>query len=90
MSIPNRVIDIIEYQINQKNVSMTTDLIDDHNCDSLDMVEIIMQLEEEFDIEIADEEISKFRTAGDFVHYLDKVLSPYHPVRPEVNHVDFS
>ena len=90
MSIPNRVINIIEYQINQKNVSMTTDLIDDHNCDSLDMVEILMQIEEEFDIQIPDEEIPNFRTAGDFVHYLDRHLSPYHPIRPEVNHVDFS
>ena len=86
MSINSKVFDIVRKQINQGNVSMTSDLIDEHNADSLDMVEIIVDTEEEFDIDIPDEDIELLRTVGDIIHYVDKNISPYH----EVDHVEIS
>ena len=43
---------------------------DDLNADSLDVVELIMALEEEFDIEIPDEDAEKIKTVGDAVNYI--------------------
>jgi acyl carrier protein len=90
MSINSKVFDIVRNQINQGSVSMTSDLIDEHNADSLDMVEIVVDTEEEFDIDIPDEDIELLRTVGDIIHYVDKNLSPYHPIRDEVDHVEIS
>jgi acyl carrier protein len=90
MSISNKVFNIVKEQINQGNVSMTSDLIDEHNADSLDMVEIIMNVEQEFGLEIPDEAVEPLRTVGDIVFYIDQNLSPYHPSRKEVQIVEFS
>jgi len=90
MSISNKVFSIVKNQINHGNVSMTSDLIDEHNADSLDMVEIIVEIEEVFKIEIPDEKIETLRTVGDIVFYLDQNISPYHPLRDEVPITDFS
>ena len=84
MSIHNKVFSIVKEQINQNNISMTSDLIDEHNADSLDMVEIIVDIEQEFDLEIPDEDIEVLRTVGDIIVYVDNNLSPYHPIRDEV------
>lgn len=43
----------------------------DLEADSLDVVELIMELEDEFDMEIADEEAEKIETVGDAVNYID-------------------
>ena len=84
MSIHNKVFSIVKEQINHDRDSMTSDLIDEHNADSLDMVEIIVDIEQEFDIEIPDEDIEVLRTVGDIIVYVDNNLSPYHPIRDEV------
>jgi len=76
MSIHNKVFGIVKEQINQGNVSMTSDLIDEHNADSLDMVEIIINVEQEFDVHIPDEVVETLRTVGDIVVYVDQNLSP--------------
>ena len=44
--------------------------IDDLGADSLDLVELIMAMEEEFDLEIADEEAEKLRTVQDVINYI--------------------
>ena len=48
---------------------------DDLNADSLDVVEIIMALEEEFDIEIPDEDAEKIRTVGDVTEYIKERIN---------------
>jgi len=48
---------------------------DDLNADSLDVVEIIMALEEEFDLEIPDEDAEKIRTVGDVTEYIKERIN---------------
>ncbi len=45
---------------------------EDLDADSLDIVELIMSLEEEFELEISDEEVEKIKTVGDVVSYIDE------------------
>ena len=52
---------------------MDTNMMKDLEADSLDAVEIIMAIEEEFGIEIPDEEAEKFQLVGDLVNYVDKI-----------------
>jgi len=51
-------------------VTMEASFIDDLGADSLDIVELVMALEEEFDIEIPDEDAEKAVTVGDVVEYI--------------------
>ena len=69
-----RVRDIIAKQldIDPATITMTSRLIDDLKADSLDIVELIMDLEQEFNIEIPDEELPKVQTVADIVGYLGK------------------
>ncbi|MCC3863961.1 acyl carrier protein [Terrisporobacter petrolearius] len=52
-------------------LSMETSLKEDLDADSLDAVEVIMALEEEFDIQIPDEDAENFKTIGDIVEYIE-------------------
>lgn len=68
-----KIRDIIVEQLNVEPsmVTMDTNLMKDLEADSLDAVEIIMAIEEEFDIEIPDDEAEKFQLIGDLVKYVD-------------------
>ena len=55
-------------------VKMETSFIDDLGADSLDIVELIMAIEEEFDIEVPDEEAEKISTVQDAVSYIEDVI----------------
>ena len=54
----------------ENNITMEASFIDDLGADSLDIVELIMALEEEFDIEIPDSDAEKVVTVGDVVEYI--------------------
>ena len=58
-----------------EEMSMETSLMKDLDADSLDAVEIIMELEDEFDIEIEDEDAEGFKTIGDIVSYIEGKIS---------------
>lgn len=53
-------------------INKSTSLMDDLEADSLDAVEIIMALEDEFDIEIPDEDAEDFGNVGDIVKYVEE------------------
>jgi acyl carrier protein len=53
-------------------ITMDTHLMKDLEADSLDAVEIIMAIEDEFDIEIPDEEAENFQSVGDIVRYVEE------------------
>ena len=55
------------------SITMETTFIDDLSADSLDLVELIMALEEEFDMEIPEAEAEKIVTVGDAVEYIEKM-----------------
>jgi acyl carrier protein len=56
--------------VEESEVTMEASFIDDLGADSLDIVELIMALEEEFDLEIPDKEAEKIATVGDAVDYI--------------------
>lgn len=56
--------------IEPEDITMESSFIEDLGADSLDVVELIMDLQEEFDIEIPDEEAEKVQTVGDVVDYI--------------------
>ncbi|HUW63809.1 MAG TPA: acyl carrier protein [Spirochaetia bacterium] len=72
MSIFDRVKTIIVDQLGAEDaeVTMEASFVDDLGADSLDIVELVMALEEEFDIEIPDDEAEKIRTVGEAVKYI--------------------
>ena len=61
-----------QLQIDEEQVKPDASFMDDLGADSLDTVELIMALEEEFDIEIPDSEAEKIRTVQQALDYLDK------------------
>lgn len=56
--------------VEEEDIAMEASFIDDLGADSLDIVELIMALEEEFDLEIPDSEAEKITTVGDAVEYI--------------------
>jgi len=75
-NIFDRVKDVIVEQLgieDESSVTMTTTFIDDLGADSLDAVELIMALEEEFELEIPEVEAEKIVSVGDVVEYIKSV-----------------
>lgn len=72
MSIEKKVAEIIVDQlgVDEKQVVPTASFVDDLGADSLDTVELVMALEEEFDIEIPDEEAEKIGTVQNAIDYI--------------------
>ncbi len=58
--------------VDEEKITEDSSFIDDLGADSLDIVELIMAFEEEFDIEIPDEDAEKMKTVRDAVKYLNK------------------
>jgi acyl carrier protein len=77
MSVDERVKKIIVEQLGVEEAQVTKEasFVDDLGADSLDTVELVMALEEEFKLEIPDEEAEKISTVGQAVEYIEKNLS---------------
>ena len=69
----DKIKDIIieQLQVEESAVGMDTNIIKDLSADSLDAVEIIMAIEDEFGIEIPDDEAEKISTVADLVNYVE-------------------
>lgn len=61
-----------QLDVNPDEVTVEASFMDDLGADSLDVVELVMGLEEEFEIEIPDEEAEKIATVGGAVEYIEK------------------
>lgn len=70
--IAQKVQDIIaqNLDVNRDEVTLSASFVDDLNADSLDIVELVMAIEKEFDLEIPDDEAEKIRTVQDAVDYI--------------------
>lgn len=58
--------------VDESSISMESSFVDDLNADSLDMVELVMAMEQEFDVSVPDEVAEKVATVGDAVEYIAK------------------
>ncbi len=73
MSVEQRVKDLVVEQlgVNPEQVTAKASFIDDLGADSLDTVELVMAFEEEFGIEIPDEDAEQIMTVGDAIRYIE-------------------
>ncbi len=73
-SIEQRVIDIVAEQLGVEKEKITRDshFVNDLGADSLDTVELVMELEEEFDINIPDDAADKIQTVGQAIDHIEK------------------
>jgi len=62
-----------QFELDPETITAETNLIDDLGADSLDVVELIMSLEDEFGIAISDEDAAQLYTVGRIVDYLEKL-----------------
>ena len=71
--IGSKVKDIIEKELGVEREKLTNEasFIEDRGADSLDIVELVMEFEKEFNIDIPDEDAEKIRTVGDSVSYIE-------------------
>ncbi|MDD4334675.1 MAG: acyl carrier protein [Desulfotomaculaceae bacterium] len=74
MAIIDQVKAIIIEQlgVEEEDVKVESSFVDDLGADSLDIVELVMALEEEFELEISDEDAEKIRTVGEAVKYIQE------------------
>lgn len=72
MTLEEKVIDLIVEQLDvtREECVPEASFIDDLGADSLDLVELIMEMEETFNIQVADEELEKIRTVQDVIDFL--------------------
>ncbi len=72
MELQEKVIKLVSEatKMDAGNISLGTSFIDDLNLDSLDMVELMMKMEDEFGVEIPEDETENLKSIGDIVAYL--------------------
>ncbi|NQT37660.1 MAG: acyl carrier protein [Planctomycetes bacterium] len=75
-SVEERVVDIVAEQlgVGKDQITRDTSFVNDLGADSLDTVELVMELEEEFDINIPDDAAEKIQTVGQAVGHIEKVI----------------
>lgn len=61
-----------QLDIDEDKITMDSDILEDFEADSLDVVDMVMTLEDEFGVEVPDEQIENFHTVGDVVHYVEE------------------
>jgi len=80
MNIEARVRSIVAEQLGVSDEEVKTDsrFVEDLGADSLDLVELIMAMEEEFEAEIPDEEAERIQTVGDAIRYIESASHAVH------------
>lgn len=73
MSTESKVVAIVAGQLSipEEEVSRASSFVDDLKADSLDVVELVMEFEDEFEITIPDDDYEKIRTVGDAIEYIE-------------------
>ena len=64
-----------QFELEEDRVTMESNLIGDLGADSLDVIDLAMSIEDEFDIEVPDDEIEKIKTVGDIVRFVEHIKS---------------
>ena len=75
-SVQDRIVDIVAEQLgaDKEKISIETHFVNDLGADSLDTVELVMELEEEFDINIPDDAAEKIQTIGEAVKHIEESI----------------
>ena len=60
-----------QFEVEEDKITEATDLQDDLGADSLDVVDLLMSIEDEFEIEVPDDEIENIKTVGALVNYIE-------------------
>lgn len=66
-----KAIIIDQLDVEEDKVTMSASISDDLGADSLDIVDLVMSLEEEFDLEIPDDQVENIKSVGDIVKYIE-------------------
>lgn len=68
-----KICDILadQLEVNEDEITLDTLIVEDLGADSLDVVDLIMTLEDEFEIEVPDEDVENIKTVGDIVKYVE-------------------
>lgn len=76
-NLEDKVINIVSEQlsVSKDEVTLTSNFIDDLKADSLDLVELVMEFEDEFGITVPDDDYEKIRTVGDAIEYIKEKAS---------------
>jgi acyl carrier protein len=76
VSVEQRVIAIVSdhFAYDKEKIKRSTTFIEDIGADSLDIVEFVMELEEEFDIQIPDDQAEKIKTVGEAIEYIETAI----------------
>ena len=61
-----------QLDLEEDSITMDSDIMEDFEADSLDVVDLVMSLEDEFNMEVPDDQIENFRTVGDVVRYIEE------------------
>lgn len=61
-----------QFDVDEDTITLDTNIADDLGADSLDVVDMLMSLEDEFDVEIPDEEIENIHTVSEIVSYIEE------------------
>ncbi|MBU5462846.1 acyl carrier protein [Lachnoclostridium sp. MSJ-17] len=60
-----------QFDVDEEKITVDTDLQEDLGADSLDVVDLLMSIEDEFEVEVPDEEIENIKTVGALVSYIE-------------------
>lgn len=63
-----------QLNVEEDDVTMASNITDDLGANSLDVAELVMTLEEDFDIKIPDEEVENMKTVGDIVKFIEETI----------------
>ena len=66
-----------QLDVEEEQVTLDASITDDLGADSLDVVDLVMSIEEEFDLEFPDEEVENIKTVGDIVKYIESKVEAY-------------
>ncbi len=61
-----------QLDLDEKQVTMEANIVEDLEADSLDVVDLVMTLEDEFGLEVPDDQVENFHTVGDVVNFIQK------------------
>ncbi|MBQ5782303.1 MAG: acyl carrier protein [Oscillospiraceae bacterium] len=61
-----------QLEVNAEDITLESNIMDDFDADSLDLVDIVMSVEDEFGVEVPEDAVEKIKTVGDVVNFIEE------------------